>query len=59
MDPAQGADAIGLVAQAAANLQGPVARQDCEHAAALLAGMEAMVARLREALAQGEGQNDR
>ncbi|SOZ18355.1 conserved hypothetical protein [Cupriavidus taiwanensis] len=54
-----GEDPARLVAQAAAPLQLPVASHDCEQAAALLAGMAAMVARLREALAQGEGQHDR
>ncbi|EON19862.1 hypothetical protein C265_10661 [Cupriavidus sp. GA3-3] len=50
-------DPAGLVAQAAAGLQMPVAPQDCEQAAALLAGMAAMVAGLRQALAQAEGQH--
>lgn len=50
-------DPTSLLAQAAAALQVPVARQDCEQAAALLAGMAAMVAGLRQALAQGEGQH--
>ena len=54
-----GDDSARLIAQATAPLQLPVAPHDCEQAAALLAGMAAMVARLREALAQGEGQHDR
>lgn len=54
-----GDDPAGLVALAAANLQGPVSEQDCEQAATLLAGMAAMVAGLRDALAQGEGQHGR
>ncbi len=54
-----GDDPARLVAQTAAPLQLPVAQHDCEQAAALLAGMATMVARLREALAQGEAQHDR
>lgn len=50
-------DPAGLVAHAAADLQVPVAQPDREQAAALLAGMAAMVAGLRQALAQGEGQH--
>ncbi|MDQ0139738.1 hypothetical protein [Cupriavidus necator] len=55
MVQARGEDPAGLVAQAAAQLQAPVVQQDCEQAAALLAGMAVMVASLRQALAQGEG----
>lgn len=58
MVQAHGEDPAGLVAQAAARLQVPVAQQDCEQAAALLAGMAAMVASLRQALAQAEGKHD-
>ncbi|MCO4860918.1 hypothetical protein MKD38_04500 [Cupriavidus sp. WGlv3] len=54
-----GDDPARLVAQAAAPLQLPVAPHDCEQAAALLAGMAAMVARLRQTLAQEEAQHDR
>ncbi|SOY68976.1 conserved hypothetical protein [Cupriavidus taiwanensis] len=54
---AHGEDPADLVAQAAAPLQRPVAPQDCEQAVALLGGMAAMVARLRDALAQAEGQH--
>lgn len=50
-----GDDPARLVAQATTPLQLPVAPQDCEQAAALLAGMATMVARLREALAQEAG----
>ena len=52
-------DTAALVAQAAAGLQVPVAQQDREQSAALLAGMAAMVAGLRQALAleQGEGRH--
>ncbi|MCO4888133.1 hypothetical protein MKD50_02010 [Cupriavidus sp. WGtm5] len=59
MMQACGDDPARLVAQATASLQLPVAPHDCAQATALLAGMAAMVARLREALAQGEGQHDR
>ncbi|RAS03427.1 hypothetical protein [Cupriavidus alkaliphilus] len=54
---AYGDDPAGLAAQAAANLKGPVAPHDCEQAAALLAGMAAMVAGLRDALAREAGQH--
>ncbi|SPS00827.1 hypothetical protein [Cupriavidus taiwanensis] len=54
---AYGDDPAALAAQAAANLKGPVAPHDCELAAALVAGMAAMVAGLRDALAREEGQH--